>query len=100
MEEEKNLRRRLKAAALKYDPSEVAPKVVAKGAGLVAEKIIEKGRDANLPVYKDEKLTEELVRLELGEYIPQELYDVVAQVLVFISDLDRTETYRRYAEQN
>jgi flagellar biosynthesis protein len=90
---------RQKAVALKYSPEDIAPKVVAKGAGTIAEKIIEKGQDADVPIYQDEKLTEELTRLDLGEHIPPELYEVVAQVLIFISDLDKLETYRREAGQ-
>lgn len=95
MDEKKPIRQNQKAVALKYDPMDVAPKVVAKGSGYIAEKILEKGRDADIPVYKDEKLAEELTRLDLGEHIPPELYEVVAQVLIFISDLDKLEAYRR-----
>jgi flagellar biosynthesis protein len=91
---------RHKAVAIKYNPMEFAPKVVAKGAGLVAEKILEKGRDADIPVYQDAKLTDELTKLDFGEHIPPELYDVVAQVLFFISELDRLEGKRRYASQS
>jgi flagellar biosynthesis protein len=90
---------RQKAVALKYSPEDAAPKVVAKGAGTVAEKIMEKGQEADVPIYQDAKLTEELTRLDLGEQIPPELYEVVAQVLIFISDLDKLETYRREAGQ-
>ncbi len=98
MEKDKPMFRQ-KAVALKYAPTDAAPKVVAKGAGTIAEKILEKGRDADVPVYQDAKLTEELTRLDLGENIPPELYEVVAQVLIFISDLDKLELYRREAGQ-
>jgi flagellar biosynthesis protein len=74
---------------------DVSPKVVAKGVGAVADRIIEKGKDNDIPVYQDAKLTEELTRLDLGEHIPPELYEVVAQVLIFISDLDKLEAYRK-----
>jgi flagellar biosynthesis protein len=89
---------RQKAVALKYDPSDIAPKVAAKGAGSVAEKIIQKAKDANVPVYKDEKLVEELSRIDLGDSIPPELYEVVAQVLVFIGDLDRLHRHTAHAK--
>ena len=85
-----------RAVALKYDPADPAPKVVAKGSGVVAENIIEKGKEADIPLYKDAKLAEELTSLNLGENIPPELYEVVAQVLIFISDLDRLESIRRH----
>ena len=87
-----------RAVALKYDPSDAAPKVVAKGSGLAAERIIEKGMEADIPLYKDPKLLEELTGLSLGENIPPELYEVVAQVLIFISDLDRLEAIRQYGK--
>lgn len=78
-----------KAAALSYDLNDEAPKVIAKGRGVVAQKILEKAQDENIPVYKDEKLVESLTQLEIGEYIPPELYQVVAEILVFIDKLDR-----------
>ncbi len=85
-----------KAVAIKYDPSEVAPKVVASGKGVIAEKIIENGGD--IPVYKDSKLVDQLEKIEIGNQIPPELYEVVAQVLIFISDLDKLESYNKYAK--
>lgn len=78
-----------KAAALSYEPGEDnAPKVVASGKGVIAEKIIEKAKEANIPVYEDEHLAEALTSIRLGSEIPEELYDVVAEVLAFISRLD------------
>ena len=82
---------RQKAVAVKYDVSDIAPRVVAKGRGYIAEKILEKAKDEDVPIYQDAKLAEELTQLDIGENIPPELYEVVAQVLVFISDLDRRE---------
>ena len=99
MDEKKLIKQRLRAVAVKYDPMDIAPKVIAKGAGIVAEKIIEKGKDADIPVLQDTKLTEELAKLEFGEYIPPELYDAVAQVLIFIGDFDRIEQRRLNAQQ-
>jgi len=91
---EKSIKRQ-KAVALNYNPNEHAPKVVAKGAGVVAEKILENRQD--VPVYKDAKLVEELTKMDLGEHIPPDLYEVVAQVLIFISDLDKMEQIRTKA---
>ncbi len=81
--------KRKKAAAIKYAPGEDAPSVIAKGKGVIAEKILEKAEAADLPVYKDEKLVEELTKLDIGDYIPPELYTVVAEVLIFVTDLDK-----------
>ena len=77
-----------KAIALSYQPSDPAPKIVASGQGKIAEKIIETAKESNVPVHKDAKLTESLSRFDIGEYIPPDLYEVVAQVLVFVDDMD------------
>lgn len=78
-----------KAAAIRYDQGQDAPTVVAKGKGIVAENILEKAEDADVPVYEDAELAEELTRLDLGDFIPPELYTVVAEIMVFVSDLDK-----------
>ena len=88
------MKNRKRAAALKYDPTDTAPKVIAKGTGVTAENILIKAEENDIPVYKDTKLAEELTSLELGANIPPDLYEVVAQILIFISDLDKLEAYR------
>lgn len=77
------------AVALSYDPGDDAPKVVATGKGALAEKIIEEAKQAKVPVHKDSKLADTLSRLEIGELIPPELYEVVAEILVFVDQMDR-----------
>ena len=77
------------AVALSYEPGDVAPKILATGKGELAERIIEKGKEGNVPFYKDNKLANTLSKLEIGDTIPPELYDVVAEILVFVDDMDR-----------
>ncbi|MBE5826744.1 MAG: flagellar biosynthesis protein FlhB [Butyrivibrio sp.] len=78
------------AVALSYDPNEDgAPKVIASGKGALAEKIIEKAKESKIPVHEDDKLAETLSRLEIGEMIPPELYEVVAEILVFVDAMDK-----------
>ena len=77
------------AVALSYDPDDDAPKVVATGKGALAEKIVEEAKQAKVPVHKDSKLADTLSRLEIGELIPPELYEVVAEILVFVDQMDR-----------
>ena len=77
------------AGALSYDPDDDAPKVVPTGKGALAEKIIEEAKQAKVPVHKDSKLADTLSRLEIGELIPPELYEVVAEILVFVDQMDR-----------
>ncbi len=77
------------AIALSYDPSEDAPKVIASGRGLLAERIIEKAKESDVPVHRDDKLADTLSRLEIGDMIPPELYEVVAEILVFVDAMDK-----------
>ena len=78
------------AVALGYDPNEDgAPKVIASGKGALAEKIIEQAKENKVPVHTDDKLAETLSRLEIGEMIPPELYEVVAEILVFVDAMDK-----------
>ncbi len=77
------------AVALEYTPGEQAPKILATGRGYVAESIIEKAGEAEVPVYEDSKLANTLSKLEIGEMIPPELYTVVAEILVFVDDCDK-----------
>lgn len=80
------------AVALAYNPEDAAPKILATGKGMVAEKIIEKAKEENVPFYKDNKLAETLSKLEIGDMIPPELYEVVAEILVFVDDMDRIKS--------
>lgn len=77
------------AIALEYDPNDEAPRVIASGKGALAERIIEKARESDVPVHRDDKLAETLSRLEIGETIPPELYEVVAEILVFVDAMDK-----------
>ena len=75
------------AVALAYEPGDRAPKILATGKGEVAERIIEKAKENDVPFYQDNKLAETLSRLQIGDAIPPELYDVVAEILVFVLSL-------------
>ena len=77
------------AVALSYEPGDLAPKILATGKGELAERIIKKGEEGNVPFYKDNKLADTLSKLEIGDTIPPELYDVVTEILVFVDDMDR-----------
>ena len=77
--------KRLKAVALKFEKGrDTAPKVLAKGSGQIAEKILALAREKDLPLYEDPELVEVLSKLDLGAQIPYELYQAVAEVLIFI----------------
>lgn len=77
------------AIALEYDPTDDAPRVVASGRGILAEKIIEKAQESDVPIHRDDKLADTLSRLEIGDMIPPELYEVVAEILVFVDSMNK-----------
>lgn len=79
----------MKAAAIYYEEGSEAPRVIAQGKGEIALRIIETAKENEVPVFEDSGLVDALLQLELGEQIPPELYSVVAEVLVFISNIDR-----------
>ncbi len=85
-EEEK---KRKQAIAIQYNPDEVAPKILASGTGIIADKIIEKAKSSDVPLYEDNKLANTLSKLDIGEYIPPELNSIVAEILVFVDNLDK-----------
>lgn len=76
------------AVALSYNPNEVAPRILASGKGYLADKIIQGAKDHDIPITKDVPLANTLSKLEIGDYIPKELYNVVAEVLVFVDRMD------------
>jgi len=81
-----------KAVALDYDEAaDEAPKVVAKGSGLVAERIVSTAREAGVPIQENPALVSALSALDLGEQIPAELYPVVAEVLVWVRRVDQAQ---------
>lgn len=77
------------AIALEYEPDDAAPKVIASGRGHLADKIIDKAQEYDIPVHQDEKLAKSLGDIEIGDYIPKELYQVVAEVLVYVDAMDK-----------
>lgn len=78
------------AIALEYDPKvSGAPKVSAKGSGLLAGKIIELARKHNIPIKEDPDLVQVLSRLELNQEIPSSVYKIVAEILAFVYSLNQ-----------
>ena len=77
------------AVALKYDATTmVAPRVIAKGEGLIAQRIRELARASGVPIVERKPLARSLYRLsEVGQDIPPELYKAVAEVLAYVYQL-------------
>jgi flagellar biosynthesis protein len=73
------------AIAVHYDKDrDTAPKIVAKGKGSIADKIIELAKKNEIPLYEDKDLIEVLSKLDLGAEIPAEMYRLIAEVLVYV----------------
>ncbi|MGA2470951.1 MAG: EscU/YscU/HrcU family type III secretion system export apparatus switch protein [Solirubrobacteraceae bacterium] len=87
-ERDPNRQRRLRATALSYRRGDHAPLVLASGAGLLAERIVEKAREAGVPVREDPSLAEALAVLELGDAVPEPLFVAVAETLAWAYRLD------------
>lgn len=77
------------AAALQYDPlTSEPPQVLAVGRGVTAEEIIRVAKEHNVPLYEDPGLVEALARIDVSEFVPRELYAVVAHVLAYVYRVD------------
>ncbi|AIQ19018.1 MULTISPECIES: EscU/YscU/HrcU family type III secretion system export apparatus switch protein [Paenibacillus] len=85
-----------KAVALKYTPGQSeAPVVVAKGQGAVADMILQRAKENGVAVQEDAALVEVLSKLDLDQQIPPELYHLVAEILSYIYQSDRSAGERR-----
>jgi flagellar biosynthesis protein len=78
---------RRKASALHYGGTG-APKVVASGRGLIADRILDVAREAGIPIREDRALAEALSALELEQEIPEDLYKAVAETLAWAYALE------------
>lgn len=93
MTEQKHNRK--EAVALSYDPiAGNAPKIVAKGKGKIAENILDKANEYQVPIQEDPTLVELLGQLEVDETIPEQLYQAVAEVFAYIYQMDREHEAR------
>lgn len=80
------------AIALKYDKEkDGAPRIVAKGMRINAEKIREIAKQYNVPFMKNTTLANALYRVDVGQEIPEDLYDAVAEVLNFVYALQQEQ---------
>lgn len=90
-DQEETAQPRKKAVAVQYDrETMIAPKIIAKGQGIVADNIVEQAVLHKVPVYQNKSLASMLMALELDREIPPELYKAVAEVLVFVYQADST----------
>lgn len=83
------------AIALSYQPEKSAPHVVAKGRGIIAEAIIARAHESGVSVYESEELTRMLMRLDIDQQIPTELYRAIAELLAWVYLLERRAASKR-----
>ncbi|MBU6459485.1 MAG: EscU/YscU/HrcU family type III secretion system export apparatus switch protein [Proteobacteria bacterium] len=79
------------AVAIAYQEDDSAPRVVAKGRGLLAEMIIEKAKAAGVYVHESPALVSLLMQIDLDEHIPPELYRAVAELLAWLYRLEEAD---------
>lgn len=77
------------AVALSYQPGQHAPKVVAKGYGLMAERIVEQARGAGIFIHDSPELVNLLMGVDLDDEIPEQLYLAIAELLAFVHFLEQ-----------
>lgn len=85
------LNRRSEAVALAYTAGEAAPRVVAKGKGVIAREILERAREAGVYVHESPELVSLLMQVDLDARIPPQLYVAVAELLAWLYRLEQGE---------
>jgi len=84
------------AIAIKYDKEkDNAPRVIAKGVRMKAEKLKQIAKEYNIPLMRNVALANALYRVEVGEEVPEELYDAVAEVLNFVYALREEQNKKK-----
>ena len=73
-----------KAVAIKYKKELPAPFIIGKGKKELAKKIVQIAKNNNVKIMQMEELTESLFYLEIGDWIPEELFEIIAELLVFV----------------
>lgn len=79
------------AAAIAYREGDGAPRVVAKGRGILADNIIERARASGVYVHESRELLALLMQIDLDSHIPPQLYIVVAELLAWLYNLEEAE---------
>lgn len=87
-----------KAVALQYGPGDAAPVIVASGMGYMAEKIVETAADCGVPIYEDNSLSTILTQLQLGQEIPESLYQAIVEIYVYFLHFDPTGNLKKAQE--
>lgn len=76
------------AIALAYEAGDFAPRVVAKGRGVIAEQIIFRAKEHNVFVHESRELVALLMQVDMDDHIPPELYQAIAEILAWLYRLE------------
>lgn len=79
------------AIALAYETGDFAPRVVAKGRGVIAEQMIARAREHNVFVHESKELVALLMQVDMDDHIPPELYQAIAEILAWLYRLESGE---------
>ncbi|MGI6091452.1 MAG: flagellar biosynthesis [Veillonellaceae bacterium] len=85
----KNEEKTMQAIALSYNAKNAAPKVVAKGSGYIADKIVFSAKQNSVPIYQNKTLAGMLMAVDIDREIPPELYQAVAEILAYVYRVDQ-----------
>jgi flagellar biosynthesis protein len=77
------------AVAMAYKAGDAAPRVIAKGRGLIAEEIIRRAREHGIYVHESPELVSLLMQVDLDSHIPAQLYVAVAELLAWLYQVER-----------
>lgn len=90
-----------KAAALRYDhEKDAVPRMVAKGQGHMAERIMEVARENGVTIREDPDLLEMLCQLEVNQFIPEKLFSAVAEVMAYVYRMNNRQIEAEMRSQN
>lgn len=82
------------AVALAYETGDLAPRIVAKGRGLIAEQIIARARDNEVFVHESKELVNLLMQVDLDDHIPPALYTAIAEILAWLYQMENKSLNR------
>jgi len=86
---------RAEAVALAYSAGDAAPRVVAKGKGLIAKEIIARAREAGVYVHESPEMVALLMQVDLDERIPPQLYVAIAELLAWLYKTERGKLHEK-----
>jgi len=82
------------AVALAYNTNQTAPRVVAKGSGLIAEAIIARAKESGVYIHESKELVSLLMQVDLDQQIPPALYRAVAELLAWLYRIENMQLNR------